>query len=257
MAYSITQFQNNATNSLVALDNNFATASAQAQIPCTVSGGNSITMTQSGVGVVPSVAITGYVTGMVFSGIAAITNTGNVQARVGSLPLLNVVKDYINGVLVLTGGEIVVGNAFSLVYDQALVSGAGGFHLVSTTAITREPINPSTIQVGVAPGSTLTNLMSGSVSMSFTATPGWSSQDQTFTVVGAVPTIPALGDFMMVNPPSLAATGVDFNIMVTAVGSVSSVSSVATIAIRLQNSASAAIAGNSGVYRYAAIRLVP
>ena len=170
---------------------------------------------------------------------------------------------HLRGPVVLSGGEIVINNAISLRYDAALNSGAGGFHLTSSTAVTSTPIAPSSVQVNG--NATLTNLISGnSPSLSFTATPGWSSQDQAFSVTVALAagkTLPVLGDFMIVNPPSLAATGVDFRGYVVGSGSLSlssvSVVSCTTINIRLLNAASASLASNSGVYRYAAIRTVP
>ncbi len=255
MAYSLTQFENNLTNSLVALDNNTLTLSAAAPIPCTVSGTNALTLTQNGAGVVPSSTISAYTTNMAFSGIAAASNTSAVTAQVGSVGILNVYKDTSTGPQLLVGGEIVIGNAFTLQFDASLNSGAGGFHLVSSTAITNTSVKFGAVQINQA---TLTNLLSGnSPTLTFTATPGWSSQDQLFTLSGQGTAIPAVGDFVQVNPPSLGATGVSYMGMVTAVGSVSSVSSVASVNIRLINAASASLASNSGIYRYLAMRAVP
>jgi hypothetical protein len=265
MVYSLTQFENNLQNSLVALDNNILTLSAAAPISCTVAGTNTLTLTQNGVGVVPSSAITAYMTNMSFSGIAAGTNNGSVTATVGSVGILNVYKDTSAGPALLTGGEIVQLNAFTLRFDAALNSGAGGFHLISSTQNTNSQINPSSLQING--NSTLTNLLSGnSPTLTFTATPGWSSQDQTFSVTAALASaLPAVGDFMLVNPPSLAAAGVDFRGFVTSAGvfsvSLASASfsnvSVTTVNIRLLNAASASLASNSGIYRYAALRSVP
>ena len=56
MAYSITQFENNLVNSLVALDNNFTTFGALVPIPCSISGTNTLTLTQNAVGLVPTPA---------------------------------------------------------------------------------------------------------------------------------------------------------------------------------------------------------
>lgn len=265
MAYSITQFEHNTTNSLVALDVNFSTVSAQAPIPCTIAGTNALTLTQNSVGLVPSVAITSYSQGMVFSGVATGTNNGPVTATVGGAGVLNVYKDTSSGPVALTGtgNEIVIGNAISLRYDSALNGGIGGFHLVSSTATSGSAISPTSVQING--NSTLTNLLSGnSPTLTFTATPGWSSQDQTFSITAALTpagVLPAIGDFMMVNPPSLGAIGVDFRGYVTGAGSLSlsstSIVSCSTINIRLLNAASASLASNSGVYRYAAIRSVP
>ena len=251
MAYSITQFQNNAINQLSALDNNFTTFGALVPIPCGIAGTNTLVLTQSAAGLVPTSTIQGYSTDMLFSGIAASTNTGPVTATVGSIGVLNVYKDTLAGPVLLTGNEIIANNAISLRYDAALNSGAGGFHLVSSTS--------STGGIVVVGNATLTNLFSGnSPTLTFTATPGWSSQDQTFSITAALASaLPAIGDFVQVNPPSLGASGIDFRGFVLGTGSLSSVLSVATINIRLTNAASASLASNSGVYRYLATRTVP
>ena len=47
MAYSLTQFENNLTNPLQALDNNFTTFGALVPIPCSVAGTNTLTLTQN------------------------------------------------------------------------------------------------------------------------------------------------------------------------------------------------------------------
>lgn len=255
MAYSVTQFENNQQNSLVALDNNFITYNALVPIPCTIAGTNTLSLTQSGPGVVPTLGISGYTTNMLFTGTATGTNTGSVTAAVGAASPLPVYKDSAAGPVLLTGGEIVASNAISLRYDAALNSGGGGFHLTSSTSTVGTAISPSSVQVNG--GATLTNLLSGTVALTYAATGGWSSQDQTFTLTGLPPAIPLVGDFVQVCPPSLAATGVGYAGFVSAVGSLSSVASVATLAIRLINSASASLASNSGVYRWTAMRTVP
>ena len=105
----------------------------------------------------------------------------------------------------------------------------------------------------------MTNLLSGnSPTLTFTATPGWSSQDVTFSLTAALASaLPALGDFVQVNPPSLGAAGIDYRGFVLGVGSISSVASAATINIRLLNAASASLASNSGIYRYVAPKFTP
>lgn len=257
MAYSITQFQNSAgPDQLSALDNNFTTLGALVPIPCGIAGTNTLVLTQSTAGQVPTPTIQGYSTNMLFSGIAASTNTGATTATVGSTGVLNVYKDSSSGPVLLSGGEIVAGNAISLRYDAALNTGAGGFHLTSSTATTGAAINPSSVQVNG--NSTLTNLLSGTVGLTFTATPGWSSQDQSFSVTAALASaLPALGDFMQIVAPALPAVGVDFSAIVTNTGSLSSLLSAATVAVRLQNAASASLASNSGSYRWLAMRTVP
>ena len=257
MSFSLTQFENNTQNSLAALDNNFVTLSAADTIACAIAGTNTLTLTQNAAGVVPSEPLSAYANYMLFVGVATATNTGAVTATVGTIGVLSVYKDGPGGPVLLTGQEIVQNNAISLRYDSALNSGAGGFHLISSTQIPGVAISPASVQVNG--NSTLTNLLSGnSPTLTFTATPGLSTQDQTFSITAALASsLPALGDFLLVNPPSLGAAGVNFNGYVTGVGSLSSVASAATINIRLSNLASASLASNSGIYRYAAIRTVP
>lgn len=256
MAFSITQFENNLQNSLVALDNNFTTFGALVPIPCTVSGTNTLTLTQNSTGLVPTPTISAYTTGMLFTTVASATNTSATQATVGSVGFLNIYKDTLSGPALLSGGEIVANNAISLLYDGALGGGAGGFHLIATTANVSSPISPSTIRVNG--NSTITNLLSGTVAITFTATPGWSSQDQAFSVTASLAaSLPATGDFVQVCPPSIAAAGVGYSGFVSAVGSLSSVASAATVLIRLINSASASLGSNSGTYRWSALRTVP
>jgi hypothetical protein len=250
MAFSITQFENNVTNTLQALDNNFTTFGALVPIPCSISGTNTLTLTQNAAGLVPTPTITSYTNGMLFTGIAANTNTSTVTAQVGTAGVLNVYKDTLSGPQVLVAEEITKNNAISLLYDSTLNSGAGGFHLISNTANTFSAINPSSLQINGNTG-VMSAMLSGAATLTYTATPGWSSQDQTFTLAGPA-VIPAVGDFILVTPPSLAAAGVAYSGMVTAANV-----SLATIAIRLQNAASASLASNSGVYRYMAMRMTP
>jgi hypothetical protein len=269
MSYSLSQFENDLQNSLTALDNNFTTFGALTPIPCTLTGTNTIVLTQNAAGVVPSVVLSAYTTNVLFTGIAAATNTGPATAAAGTLPALPVYKDGASGPVPLTGGEIVAANAVSFRYDVALNSGGGGFHLTSSTATNGAAISPSAVRING--NSTLTNLSSGnSPTLTFSVTPGWSSQDQTFSITAALASaLPAVGDFMMVNPPSLGASGVDFRGFVTGLGAFSvslgtgslatlfTTTSVATLNIRLLNAASASLAGSSGIYRWAAIRSVP
>jgi len=100
--------------------------------------------------------------------------------------------------------------------------------------------------------------LSGTVAITFTVAPGWTSQDQAFSITaGLASALPAVGDFMLVNPPSVAGLGIGYAGYVSTVASLSSVASVATINIRQINSASSSLASNSGVYRYVAMRTVP
>jgi hypothetical protein len=74
-----------------------------------------------------------------FSGIATTANTGPVTATVvngimPSIPPFPVYKDTPAGPVPLTGGEIVPNSPFTLMFDQSLNGGAGGFHLGASAA---------------------------------------------------------------------------------------------------------------------------
>ena len=118
-------FANLTTAQLSYLDANFAAVGALTPIPCGTAGTNALALTP----LANSPTVTQYANYGAFSGVVAVTNTGAVTAQVSSLPVLSVYKDTAAGPTALTGGELVAGNAFYLVYDAALNSNAGGFHL--------------------------------------------------------------------------------------------------------------------------------
>ena len=256
MAYSITQFANQTSPHLADLDNTIATVSAAGPINCSITGTNALTLTPNAAGLIPSAAISAYANDMLFVGVASASNTGNVTAQVGSLASLNVYKNTPFGPALVQGKEIFANNAISLLYSSALNSGAGGFYLTTTTAVQNTLISPAAVQING--NATITNMTSGNTPvLTFTATPGWSSQDQTFTVVNISGIVPTPNDFVQVLPPSLAAVGVVFSAQVLSTGSLTSLTSAATINVRLLNAASASLASNSGIYRYVAMKMVP
>lgn len=112
------------------LDEDLSELGAVGVIPCSVSGTNTLTLTP----LQPTPDRAAYANYMMWSGIAAATNTGVLTAAIGSLASLVVYKDLGSGPVVCGGSELIIGNAFTLIYDSALASGTGGFHLVSTTA---------------------------------------------------------------------------------------------------------------------------
>lgn len=112
------------------LDQDFAAVGALTIVPCTVTGTNTLALSPSP----NSPAITVYTDYLQFSAVAAATNTGATTAAIGALPALPVYKDSGGGPVALVGGEIVANNLFELVYDSALASGSGGFHLNTETA---------------------------------------------------------------------------------------------------------------------------
>lgn len=120
-------FSNNTSPTGPQLDADLQQLGEQSVRPCTAAGTNSITLALNA----NVSAITAYANYQRFSAVAAATNTGAVQARVGSLPLLNVYRDTPAGPVALAGGEIVINCAFVLTYDNTLNTGTGGFHLLS------------------------------------------------------------------------------------------------------------------------------
>lgn len=110
------------------LDQNFSALASLVPIPCTASGTNSITLTPFTANVPTVTALANY---SLFVAIAAATNTGAVTVTVGSFTALPVYRDSVTGPVALTSGQIVANNAIYLVYDSALNSGSGGFHLLN------------------------------------------------------------------------------------------------------------------------------
>lgn len=121
-------FSNNTAPTGPELDDNFSAVGALTVIPCVVAGTNAITMTAAA----STPTINAYANYLRISGVAATTNTGATTARLGGLAALNVYRDTPGGPVLLSGGEIVIGCAFTLVYDSALNTGTGGWHLIST-----------------------------------------------------------------------------------------------------------------------------
>ena len=114
------------------IDANNAALGALTPIPCTASGSNSQVLTANA----STPTITAYSNYRQFSFIAAQSNTGAATGKVGTLATLPINKNSPAGPIALTGGEIVAGVAYILLYDSALNSGGGGFHLLGAAAIT-------------------------------------------------------------------------------------------------------------------------
>lgn len=66
--------------------------------------------------------------GSVLTFYAGLTNTSALTLTIGVSSPIPVIRDGIGGPVALTGSEIVVGNAISLIYD----AGRGAFHLIQT-----------------------------------------------------------------------------------------------------------------------------
>ena len=143
------------------LDANFSILYNLTNIACSVAGGaNALTLTPS-----PTAAtITGYQQNMWLTGIALNSNTGAATAQLQGLAALPIYNDTSNGPTALTGGEIVALTAFSLIYDSALNSGGGGFHLrTGNVVLTGQTLT-------MAGASVTGNILGGSLNISGPAT---------------------------------------------------------------------------------------
>lgn len=251
-----TAFSNNTSPTGPQLDGDFAAVGALTVIPCVAAGSNSITMTPSA----NTPTVTAYANYGRYSAVATASNTGATQARIGALSLLNVYRDTPSGPIALVGGEIVINCAFTLIYDSALNSGAGGFHLVSqantlpyTGTVTNSSLafvnstlstlnlsggSIATPTLTVAGGAALKRLLSTTATLSYTVTPAQTAQDQNMTLSGA-----SLGDVVQLGY-TVAQVSANFGAYVPATG---------TVAVRLNNAGAASIAAFSVVMRAAVL----
>lgn len=107
------------------LDTNFNAVALLGTIPCTISGTNTLTLSPNA----NTPTISSYSNYVRFSGIVAATNTGAVTCNVNAVGALPVYKDTSSGPVALTGNELVLNNQVIFIYDSALNSGNGGFHI--------------------------------------------------------------------------------------------------------------------------------
>lgn len=245
-------FANATTVTTPQLDANNAALGALTAIPCTVTGTNALTLT----GLVNTPTISAYANYQPFSGVAVATNTSNVVARSGSLPSLSVYKDLTSGPTPLVGGEIVVGNLITLIYDTSLNSGSGGFHLqtgpastagtflpltggsltgglTGTTAGFSGQVNGATIRVGT--GTPITRQLSTTASLTWSVVAAGASQDQTIAALGA-----SIGDIVTVGLPASVAAGILYDGRISATGVAS---------LRATNATSGTLTPTGGSFR--------
>lgn len=230
MTASITLFAAVTSATGQQLDDDLTLTSNQAPIPCIVSGTNAITLTQKS-NVYTAAA---YTNNMQLSGIAVGTNGGNVTARLGSLAILKVYKDTATGPALLTGAEIVSGNAFTLMYDASLDTGNGGFHLFTNTAITHTAQFFDSLTIGN--GQVLNRYLTATASVSFSIFGANSAQESQIALSGV-----QVNDAILVGPPALTA-----NQAVTFMGYVPA---AGTVALRGVNAAAATVSVAPGIYR--------
>jgi hypothetical protein len=231
------------------LDSDLSAVGTIGTIPCTVSGAaNAIVMTPNTNTPVPAAnpsvpTVAAYGNYMRFSGVATATNSGPTTIAVGALPALSAYKDTAAGPVAMVGTEIVQNCLFEAVYDSTLNAGAGGFHVRFGAALNGSVINPAGVQLGTN-ASTLTRVVSGLYTVSYTVVPAQTTQD-----VNAVLTNAQVGDVVTFGLPAALTAGLMFVGRVPAAG---------TIALRAANVTAASIAAFSlAPVRLTAMGFVP
>lgn len=198
-------------------DQNNSTLAAMGITPCTVVGTNALVLTPIS-GTPPLQTYQDYQS---YLGIVATTNTGNVTLAVGSFTPLPVYKDGVAGPVLLTGGELFVGNQFIVSYDAALNGGNGGWHLTTGPAANNGPnasfssltvtgeISGASLSVNGGPP--LKRMLETITGVTFSAlTPG-SSSVATIALAGC-----SVNDVCLVGPPSFSVGLVLFPYVVAA-----------------------------------------
>lgn len=260
MTATITLFANLTTPTTPELDANFIAYSVFGNIPCAVSGTNSLTLTQNAN--TPNLTqLTNYIR---FTGVFANSNSGALTLQVAGFPALNGYKDSPSGPTAFVGGECIIGNAFTAVYDSTLNASAGGYHVSTNTgfsggtitgnvvvsgatisvlggslgasltstlltgnslSITAQNITAQTLSISSiasvtklfvgASASSLTRLINGQGTLSYSITPANAVQDQTFTIAGVQTT-----DSLVLGLPAAIPAGAGFTGFIAAAGSV-------------------------------------
>lgn len=272
MAYSVT-FAGLTAPVMTQLDTVFNQVGNLGVIPCAVTGTNALTMTPTAGRTPP---ISAYFDNMQVAGIVVTTNTTALTARVGALAALNVYKDSPSGPVVCSGGELIAQCAFTLRYDAALNTGAGGWHLYANTGYAGGTISGAvyinnnltvaslasisgsmnvagpaafadSLSVGSlasitqlmvgASASSISRILSASGTLAFTVIPANTTQQRTLAVPGA-----AVNDVVSVGPPASVTTGTHFMGYVLAAG---------TVAVVGVNPTAASLVPVAGIYRVA------
>ena len=243
MAATITLFANNAAPTGPQLDNTFAAYTPLTTIPCIVSGTNSITLAPLSGSASATPSITAYQNYMLFSGVVAISNSAATTMQVGSLALLKAYKDTALGPVQLTGLELIAGCAFTAMYDSALDSGAGGFHVTTGPNTVGATLNVTELQATqLLVGSSVvsvTRILSGLGTLAFTVTPANTTQDQSFALAGA-----QVRDVVSLGLGTSTPAGAGFTGFCATAG---------TVTVRLSNPTAGSIALTSMTIRAAAM----
>ena len=185
MAASITLFANLTAPTGPELDGNFTAFAVFGNIPCTVSGTNALTLVQNAN--TPTLTqLTSYIR---FTGTFAATNNGAMTVQIGSFGVLPAYQDGPSGPTAFVGGECIIGNMFSAIYDPALNSGNGGYHIGTGTQLAG-----GTIAGNLALSSGVLSVLGGSLgaSLSSTLLTGNSLTVSAFLLTGNSLTVSAL-----------------------------------------------------------------
>jgi hypothetical protein len=145
------------------LDGNFQAVGVLTTIPCTLTGTNALVLAQE----VNTPTISSYNPLLRLSAIIQNNNTGAVTAALGSLPVLPVYKDTSSGPTALSGSELQAKNQVVLVYDSALNSGGGGFHMSAPSTGSAGTVTSITAGTGLS-GGTIT--ASGTIALAAVST---------------------------------------------------------------------------------------
>lgn len=230
------------------LDANFAALGVLTPIPGTAAGTNTIVITPAA----NTPAISAYSTGMQFTGIAAATNTGASTGKIGSLATLPIYKASVAGPVPLTGGEIISGTSFTLLYDAALNSGAGGFHLLSAPIVSAAGGTISGLLLGTGTaasisfptasftrvaisGPTISRILTTTASIAFSAINPQLSAETSILLAGC-----SVGDNVMLGYPSSVASAIAYRGYINNAG---------TVALVAQNYSAGTVTPTPGTYR--------
>lgn len=241
------QFANVSTLVTSQLDANYNALGALTPIPCSVSGTNTVTMTP----LASTATVSAFSNYMQFTGVAASTNTTAVTIAVSGLSGLPAYKDTLAGPVALTGREIIQNCEFTAIYDSALNSGSGGFHVNSGASfissvggtVSGPILFTGPVQVGASTNTTLSNVVSASASIGWPTIGATTSTVATLAVAGS-----SIGDCVFLSTPASVPAGITFFGWVPNAG---------TVTIQALNVTGSSITPVAGTYRATAQRYVP
>ncbi|MDE2097089.1 MAG: hypothetical protein KGL39_07575 [Patescibacteria group bacterium] len=243
------------------LDGNMSLLVGMADVPVTISGTNTLALTE----MVSGLTVSAYSDFISFFGTAVSNNSGATTAGYGALGQLPVYKDGPSGPEALVGGEIKTNNIVQLTYDSSLNSGNGGFHLqidptvalaaylplaggTLTGPLIGTSISAATVTsplLGVpSTASQVTSILSGAAAVTFSSIVPGGYNEQPLTITGV-----SVGDVVALGLPSPTSVGIVYD---------GYVSVTDIVMIRAQNITSGStITPTTGTYRATAIRSSP